>query len=248
MKTIRKISIYAIFMSIAVFAFGQKEVQEVEVSAPQFTGIKNVAVIQNELPNTLIKNYLKENISYPAAAANCMLEGTEVAVFTVTSEGNVRDLKIINSVCHLIDEEVITVLGNTSGMWVPGTKNGQVADMVMELPFTFCVTSNSEKSIQEIFTRKATNYFTKGSELLFEKNNVKKAARYFDRGITYLPYDQSLLLLRGICRYELGDTEGAVEDWTRLNDLGGTDMNEYMELAQLKNMKGYNEMLVILKK
>jgi TonB family protein len=248
MKTIKTISIFAICALIATFAFGQKQVEEVQVSAPQFTGIKNVAGIQNEFPNSLIKNYLKEKITYPEEAASCRKEGTEVVEFTVTAEGSVRDFKIVNSVCPMIDEEVLFVLKTTDGMWIPGTKNGQPADMEMELPFTFCVTGNSDESVQEIFIHKATTFFTKGTEMLYEKNNVKKAARYYDLGITYLPYDKSLLLLRGMCRYELGDKEGAVDDWTRLHNLGGTDMNEYMELTQLENMKGYNEMIAILKK
>lgn len=246
MKTI---SIFATCMLIAVFAFAQNQkVEEVEVTAPQFTGIKNVAIIQEEFPNSLIKKYLKDNIVYPAEALNCNIEGTEVVEFTVTAEGNVRDFKIINSVCPMIDNEVLLVLSQTDGMWLPGTRMGQRTDMTMELPFTFCTSGNSEESVQEIFQEKATACFTKGSKILFEKDNVKKASRYYDKGITYLPYDKSLLLLRGMCRYEMGDTEGAVNDWTRLHNLGGANMNEFMELTQLENMKGYNKMIAILKK
>jgi len=247
MKTIKKISIFAISMLIAAFAFGQNQkVEEVEVSAPQFTGIKNAAVIQNELPNTLIKKFLKENIVYPEDAAKCKIEGTEVVKFTVTTEGNAKDFRIINSVCPMIDEEVINALTLTDGMWMPGTKNGKPDDMTMELPFVFSTASNSVESIHEIFTEKATKYFVEGNQTLFEKKNVKKALKLYDKGVTYLPYDKGLLMARGICRFDLGDKEGAIEDWTRLYNLGGADMSEFVTL--LKDMKGYNEMLAILKK
>lgn len=239
--------IFAIIMLMAVFAFGQKQnVDEVEVTTPQFVGIENAALIQNENPNTLIKNYLKENIIYPEEAAYCNLEGTEVVEFTVTTEGDLKDFNIINSVCPKIDEEVILVLSQTNGMWVPGIKNGEPAEMSLEIPFTFCTSKADSKSINKIFLEKAIANFTKGSEMLFIKDNSKKALRYFDNGITYLPYDKSLLLLRGMCRFDLGDKEGAVEDWSRLRELGGPDFSEFTE--QITEMKGYEEMLAVLKK
>jgi len=243
MKTI---SIFAISMLVAVFAFGQnRNVEEVEISAPQFMGIKNAVAVVNESPNTQIKAYLKENLVYPQEAANCNIEGTEVVEFTVTTKGNVTDFKIINSVCPLIDEEVISVLQQTNGMWLPGTKNGNPADVSMELPFTFCTSKTPSKSVHEIFTEKATAYFVRATEMLFEKDNAKKALKYYNMGVTYLPYDKSLLLLRGMCRYELGDKEGATADWTRMRDLGCSI--EMTEVVQMESMKGYDELVAILK-
>lgn len=247
MKTRKTISIFAICLLTAGFAFGQqRNVKEIDVTPPQFTGVKNSVQIQNENPNTLIKQYLKDNIVYPEVASNCNLEGTEVVEFTVTTEGKVKNFNIVNSVCPMIDKEVIMVLSQTDGMWMPGIKNGKPAEMQMEIPFAFCSTHTGSKSIQDIFTEKATEFFEKGSIVLFEKENTKKALRYFDKGVTYLPYDNSLLLLRGVCRYELGDKEGANEDWTRMNTMGGPDMTELMTMT--KDMKGYREMLAILKK
>jgi len=237
----KKNSIFAISMLIAVFAFGQnRNVEEVEVSAPQFMGIKNAVAVVNESPNTQIKAYLKENLVYPPEAAYCNIEGTEVVEFTVTTKGNVTDFKIINSVCPMIDEEVISVLKQTNGMWLPGTKNGNPADI------SFCTSKTTSKSVHEIFTEKATAYFVKGAKMLFEKENPKKALRYFSNGITYFPYDQSLLLVRGFCRYELGDKEGATADWTRMRVLGCSI--EMTEVVQMESMKGYNELVAILKK
>ena len=82
--------------------------------------------------------------------------------------------------------------------------------------------------------------------MLLAKKNPKKAINYYNQGLKYLPYDTGLLFSRGICRFELGDKKGAREDWNRLHDLNGPDMSEY--LAEMKDMKGYDEMLAILKK
>ena len=135
MKTI---TIFAISMLVAIFAFGQNQwVQDVEVTTPQFTGVENAVAFQTGSPNTLIKNYLKKNIVYPKEAAYCSIEGTEVVKFKVTTDGNVKDFEIINSVCPEMDKEVIKALEQTNGMWIPGVKNGQPDDMTIEIPFTF---------------------------------------------------------------------------------------------------------------
>lgn len=53
--------------------------------------------------------------------------------------------------------------------------------------------------------------------------------------------------MRGICRFETGDTEGAKEDWNRMSNLGcEIDMSNYAELIQ--GMKGYDELMAIIGK
>ena len=53
--------------------------------------------------------------------------------------------------------------------------------------------------------------------------------------------------MRGVCRYELGDKEGAFEDWNRMAGLGDDiDMSEY--IAKIEGMKGYDELMVIIGK
>jgi hypothetical protein len=244
----KKNVIFATSMLVAAFAFGQnRNVEEVKVSAPQFTGIAKVAATQTESANLLIRNYLKENIEYPEEAQVCNIEGTEVVQFTVTAEGNVADFKIINSVCPLIDEKIVGVLKNTNGMWLPGNNNGNPVDMTKEVSMVFCLINGSNKSTQEIFNEKATTFFNIGCKNLFEKHNPKKAMKFYSWGINYLPYDKSLLLMRGMCRYELGDNEGAKEDWNRMTNLGGNiDMSEFT--AQIAEMKGYEDLKDILKK
>jgi hypothetical protein len=69
----------------------------------------------------------------------------------------------------------------------------------------------------------------------------------YSLALNYLPYDKSLLLMRGVCRYELGDKEGAKEDWNRMASLGEPiDMSEYTN--QITGLKGYDELMAIIKK
>ena len=59
-----------------------------------------------------------------------------------------------------------------------------------------------------------------------------------------MPNDKALLMLRGICHFELGNKERASLDWNRIEFLGG------IEPAKIDNslisMKGYSEMIEIL--
>lgn len=247
MKT--KVTI-AIFMLMAFIAQGQNEtlispdhIDEVKVTPPEFAGI-SLANSANDL--SLINSYLLNNLIYPEKSADYFLQGTEVVQFTVTTEGKVTDFKIINSVSKDIDQEMIRVLQNTNGMWKPGYNNNKPVDMLKEVSMLFYL-NDQNKPVAEMFRERATGSFNKGSNALFEKHNVNKALRCFNEGIIYLPYDKSLLLMRGICRYEVGDKKGALEDWNRMSSLGETiDMKEYAE--QIKETKGYDELMAILKK
>ena len=61
-----------------------------------------------------------------------------------------------------------------------------------------------------------------------------------------MPNDKALLYARGLCRYELGDTEGARRDWNRIVALGGIDFSEFA--YDSGEMNGYDEMIKILAK
>lgn len=242
--------LFAVFMLFAATAIGQNKtllapdhIGEVKVTPPEFAGLKVTNTVSDL---SLINSYLLENVYFPENAANYSPQGTEVVLFTVTADGNVQDFKIINSISREIDEEIIRVLQTTNGMWKPGYNNNQPVAMPQEVSMMFC-REEQEKSVTEIFTEYATVSFGKGTKALFEKHNVNKALRCFSDGITYLPYDKSLLLMRGICRYEIGDKDGAMEDWNRLNALGDNiDMSNYAELIQ--GMTGYDELMAVLKK
>jgi TonB family protein len=246
-KTMKKNLFFALIMLVAGFAAGQKQnVTEIEVTAPQFAGIKNVLNVQAE-PGNSLRVFLMENIGYPEKAERCFKEGTEVVQFTVTASGNVTNFKIINSVCREIDDEVIWALIQTNGMWLPGYNNGKPVDMTKEVSLAFIAGNVSGRPTHAIFKEKAEHSFGAGNKNLFEKHNPKKALKNYSAGINYLPYDNSLLLMRGVCRYELGDKEGAREDWRRMATLGESiDMSEYY--TQLEKFAGYNEMIATLKK
>jgi len=243
----KKFSVLLFCLILALASFGQVKtekiisVPEVEVNQPRFTGVKNVAHVIDGNYTMDIKKYLAANVKYPENAANCFKEGTEVISFLVTPAGNITNFKVINSVCPEIDKEIIRVLASTDGEWIPGLNDGKPTPMPKEVSMVFCVDRFNNDNVIKYFTKKATTDFKKGTKKLLLSHNTKRALRNFDHGLTYLPYDKSLLYMRGLCRYELGDEQGAHEDWDRITKLGGFEDGTAVSRG-LKSMKGYSEM------
>jgi TonB family protein len=222
--------VFAVNMLVAVFAFGQnQDLNEIEVKAPMF---------HSEFYDN-INDFLFSGIEYPVEAAKAGYEGTAVIQFIVTPNGNVTDFKVVNSVSDLIDKEVIRILEITNGMWIPRYENGIPVAMNKEVSVAFKLSPATD------FVEMAKFYLSKANQLYFNDKQPKKALKYLDKGINLLPNDETLLVVRGMCRYELGDETGAKNDWSRIGDKGKIDLNEYT--AQLENHKGYNELMAILK-
>jgi tetratricopeptide (TPR) repeat protein len=243
--------IFLICLTATIAVFGQNEtiqinrdVEEVKVTPPKFTGVLNADKLYDAGKSSAIKNYLAKNFVCPNSAAECNKEGTEIIQFTVTPDGRLTKFKVVNSVCKEIDKEMIRVLKNTNGMWVPGQNNGKPATMEHEVSMLFG--NYTQDEIVNHFVEQAEKYHTMGSSKLIVEQRPKKALKYYNSGIRYLPNDKGLLLLRGICNYELGNEEEAKRDWNRIVSLGGTD--HALNYEELVEMKGYKEMTRILAK
>jgi TonB family protein len=227
--------IFAVSMLVAAFAFGQnQDLQEIKVTAPQFRS----DLFQN------INDFLLSGIEYPVESLKAGDEGTEVIQFVVTPKGNVTDIVVINSVSEIIDQEVKRILEITSGMWTPGAVNGEPVAMEKEISVVFKISHKSD------FAAQAKGYLEHGNKLLFVHNRPEKALKYFNKGVTLLPNEETLLAVRGLCKYEIGDNEGAKLDWNRLKILA--DKNAAKSLIEsavnYTQLSGYNEMMTIVNK
>jgi len=248
----KKSIICLVCLLVSFVVFGQNETKNVDPNTekssmltPQFTGIDNANKLLNQDQTEKINNYLVANIKYPESAVKCTKEGTGVIQFMVSSKGEISDFKPVNCFCEDISNEIIRVLKTTDGMWTPGQDQGEPVAMQKEVSVVFNVSKLSQNSLKKKFTNLATYNFKQGNKNLFEKQKFEKALVYYNKGLVYLPYDESLLLARGMCKYELGDTEGASSDWNRVKSLGGSIPNN-MDY-NIEKMKGYEEMALIFK-
>jgi TonB family protein len=223
-------------MLMAGVAFGQnQELNEIEVTAPQF---------QSKMYKS-VNDYLNNAVEYPAKSKNAGLQGTEVVQFIVTPTGETTDFTIINSVSSEIDQEVIRVIKVTDGKWKPGTSNGQAVAMEKEVSVAFILHSENE------MISMAKQYQQQGNNWMYVKNNPEKALKFYNRGIVLLPSEESLLAARGLCKYQIGDENGAYNDWNRLKTLAlrnGSDINLENLAVKSGESEGYNAMMQTIKK
>ena len=232
-------------MILSAVVFGQNEMHEslpeIEVIPPKFPAAET---FWNGKKIESIDDYLKANVEYPEKALNDGYYGTEVIQFIVTPSGELAEFKIINSVCPEIDEEVVAVLKTTNGSWKPASVNSQPVPMVKEVSLVFKLKETAD------FVSMAKSYSKQGNKKLFLENSPKKALRYYDMGIALLPNEYSLLLARGMCRFELGNEDGARRDWDRCRILSETDKVQIdpTYLAEIKKLKGYAEMIQLTQK
>jgi hypothetical protein len=240
----KKVFIILLIMIIAIITMGQHQkqnlLQEIKCTPPRFTGIEKAVPLLIEEKFQTIDNYLAKKVTYPDEDVDFLIQGTEVVQFTVTPTGEVSNFKIVNSVSRKIDNEVINALKTTNGMWKPGYNDDKPVSMEKEISIVFKVDGINKSGFKSM----AKRYYAQGTEMLFSKASPKKAIRYLDKGVNLLPSDKALLVLRGLTRYQLGNREGALNDWTRVKTLGGMESTIYLE--NFGDLKGYAELLTVL--
>jgi tetratricopeptide (TPR) repeat protein len=140
-----------------------------------------------------------------------------VIAFVVTSAGELTDFQVINSVSSAIDVEMVRLLKATSGNWMPGFINGEPGAMKKEVSLVFIPYDNYD------IVKEAKYYMDKGNNLLYVKKNPKRAMKCFNEAFRLRPSNESILAARSICKFELGDEQGAIQDCNRIIALNSYD-------------------------
>ncbi len=223
MKT-RLIIAACVLMATISFAQNQ-EITEIEVIAPKF---------HNELYNS-VNDFLNNNVEFPSETKNAGLQGTEIVQFVVTADGQIKEYEIVNSVSTDVDNEVIRILEATNGKWEPGTVNGNPVEMKTEVLVSFFLSS------EEDLIKAAKNYRKKADKMMLVKNNPKKALRNYDQGLVLLPFEESLLAMRSLCHYEMGNMDKAEKDWNRLKSISKNYNNEFKSVNFEEFVAQYTE-------
>lgn len=214
---------------------------EVEVSPPAFTAVKVV----EENSKESIDNYIAKEFRMPPVIGT-VHEGTEVVQFVVNPSGKLSDFNIINSVSPEVDQEIIRVLQTTNNMWIPGKNNGIPVAMEKEIAVAVKTGTTDAEAFKKDFMEIARTYFTRGAKKLYFHGKTKNALKQFEIAIRYKPYDKGLLMLRALCKMELGETEAAKQDLARIKKLGGIDSSSPYLSEDIKKIKSYEEIAELL--
>ena len=245
--------IIALCLAVVIYDFEECNAQnaselnkEIVVIAPVLASEVNVKGVAQDINSSAINNYLHNNLIYPEGAINCCFQGIEVVRFTVLPTRDLANIEVVNSICPLIDKEVIRVLNTTNGMWTPGTHNGNPVEMEKEVLIVFHLEGFHLKSDETYFTKKATNWYMKGNHVLFEHKNREKALKCYNNALRYKPFEEALLYARGMVKYELNDITGAKNDWNRMKSLverGVNETNLPLVSENFNDFSGYIEFL-----
>jgi len=80
--------------------------------------------------------FLSQNIKYPVLDMENGVSGRVVVQFIVTKTGKIGEIKVLNSVSKLCDEEAIRVVRSMPD-FIPGTVNGENVNVLYTLPIGF---------------------------------------------------------------------------------------------------------------
>ena len=246
-----------VIMFIPIFVLGQnikKESIENKAMSPVFTGIQEISANADEL----LRVYLCDNFNCSGVPETCLREGTVVVKFKVLPSGELTDFEVSNSVCKAVDQTFINILKSTEGMWKSSFINDTPRAIEKEVSIMF-VKNPYVDDPKKYFTYNAKLNFKKGNKQFLHKNSPQKALKFYDKSIKYRPNETASLLLRGLCRYSIGDIEGARGDWNKINALEKANADEYIDkllgkanvdeyIGKLCNMEGYAEMQAVLNK
>lgn len=93
--------------------------------APSFPGGKN-AMMQ----------FLRSNLQYPSICQANGIQGTVVLQFTVTRDGELKDIKVVREINPYLEKEAIRVI-KLMPKWEPAISGGQYVDDVYTMPVSF---------------------------------------------------------------------------------------------------------------
>ena len=83
-----------------------------------------------------VNQWLSQNLTYPAVAAENGIEGRVIVKFVGEKDGRVTDVQVVRSVDPALDREAVNTVKRMP-KWNPGMNNGQPARVWFTLPVNF---------------------------------------------------------------------------------------------------------------
>lgn len=106
------------------------------------TGVMTGDNCNIEVPPTIqgryggIQKYITDSLYYPKEALEKNIQGIVAVEFTITKEGQLKNIRILNSPDKLLSDEVIRLL-NSVPAWYPAVMHNQVMDNTQQFRIPF---------------------------------------------------------------------------------------------------------------
>lgn len=141
-----------------------------------------------------------------------------LATYVVGKDGKADSLKIIESFSSAFDKKIIKNFNKTKNNWQPATLNGKPVAVRMKQEYKYF----SSDTMLPVF-----DYDMKGGEAM-RARDFDTALYCFDKGLEKMPTNVDLLYKRALCKYELGNKEGACKDLNLIKQLGDNKGRELL--------------------
>lgn len=83
-----------------------------------------------------IQNHIIDKLTYPVEMRNKGIQGKVMLKFTVGTNGKVKDIEVLKSVCPELDSEAVKTLGKMK-KWIPAYHHGEPVEVDYAFPFNF---------------------------------------------------------------------------------------------------------------
>lgn len=78
--------------------------------------------------------FIDDNLKYPKKAPR--VAGRIILLFVIRKDGSVEDIKVLQSLSPLVDEEAVRVI-QSMPKWIPGKQNGKPVSVYYSIPIRF---------------------------------------------------------------------------------------------------------------
>ncbi len=110
--------------------------------------------------------------------------------------------------------------------WNPGVQKGKKVAVQYVVPIKFSIAKYQGPSSDDIL--RGEDYYNKGV-VSFENGNYAKALKHFNLALENNENDLEALYNRAICRFKLGDKQGACSDWLSLIQKGDSEAQNLLK-------------------
>ena len=108
-----------------------------EAKSAQKKNVSQMEIIQPQpFDDKAYQQYLKDSLRYPEAALEANIKGFVMLQFMVGPNGEISQIKVIESPGYGCNEEAIRLL-QEGAKWIPGSENGMPTEMEAELKVKF---------------------------------------------------------------------------------------------------------------
>jgi len=164
--------------------------------------------------------FLQIMIHYPEIARREGIHGTVYLTFIIETDGSIHNLQVLKGIGGGCDEEAMRVI-QAMPKWIPARKNGKPVSVRFNLPIKF--------TLEGISDNEQDADYQKGLARMNAKE-YEKAIKSFSKSIEYngLSFRESYAN-RGICKYQIGDRIGAINDILKAKENNAQDYKKAIE-------------------